>query len=59
MPTLEGPAKVTVPAASSSGLKLRLRGKGARKRGSAAGERGDLYAVVMVDVPQGAVAARP
>ena len=55
--TLEGPTKLTVPPGSSSGLKLRLRGKGARKRGAAPAtgthaERGDLYAVVMVTVPK-------
>ena len=50
VPTLEGPAKVTVPPSTSSGLKLRLKGKGARKRASA--ERGDLYAVIQLTVPK-------
>lgn len=45
---LEGPLLLTVPAATRSGRKLRLRGRGlANGRGG----RGDLYAVVHIDVP--------
>jgi DnaJ-class molecular chaperone len=49
VPTLEGTTvTLTVPPGSSSGRKLRLRGKGAVQSG---GGRGDLYAVTMVQVP--------
>lgn len=51
VPTLEGPAMVTVPPATSSGLRLRLRGKGVRKRGTPDG-RGDLYAVIQITIPR-------
>jgi curved DNA-binding protein len=48
-PTLEGTTlSLTIPAGSSSGRRLRLRGKGAHTSKDA---RGDLYAVVMVQVP--------
>jgi DnaJ-class molecular chaperone len=48
VPTLEGKdVSLTIPAGSSSGRKLRLRGKGAQ----ATSGRGDLYAVVSVQVP--------
>jgi curved DNA-binding protein len=42
--TLEGTARVKVPAGSSSGRKLRLRGEGLGG--------GDLYAVVQIHVPK-------
>ncbi|HZS37967.1 MAG TPA: J domain-containing protein [Polyangia bacterium] len=49
VPTLEGPVvNLTVPAGSSSGRKLRLRGKGAHVSKDA---RGDLYANISVQVP--------
>jgi len=41
---------LTIPPGTSSGKKLRMRGKGAVTGGS--GARGDLYAVVSVQVPQ-------
>jgi curved DNA-binding protein len=44
VPTLEGDAQVTVPAGSSSGRRLRLRGAGLGG--------GDLYAVVKIVVPK-------
>jgi curved DNA-binding protein len=44
VPTLDGTAKVKVPAGSSSGRRLRLRGQGI------AG--GDLYATVTIKVPR-------
>jgi curved DNA-binding protein len=48
--TLDGNARVKVPAGSSSGRRLRLRGLGLPGgRGSRAG---DLYAVVMIHVPK-------
>ncbi|MCS6914328.1 MAG: DnaJ C-terminal domain-containing protein [Myxococcales bacterium] len=49
VPTLEGRAQVTVPPGTSSGQKLRLRGKGASDR---KGGRGDLYGVVQIVVPK-------
>jgi curved DNA-binding protein len=47
--TLEGGASVTVPAGSSSGRRLRLKGQGWPRRD---GGRGDLYAVVKIMVPK-------
>jgi curved DNA-binding protein len=48
VPTLDGPVLLTVPAGTRAGRKLRLRGRGlANGRGG----RGDLYAVVHIDVP--------
>jgi molecular chaperone DnaJ len=48
-PTLEGTnVTLSIPPGSSSGRKLRLREKGAVQPG---GKRGDLYAVVSVQVP--------
>ncbi|HEY7956658.1 MAG: DnaJ C-terminal domain-containing protein [Polyangia bacterium] len=49
--TLEGPTlSVTIPPGTSSGKKLRLRGKGAHA--GSGGARGDLYADVSVQIPQ-------
>ena len=47
--TPTGPAQVRVPAGSSSGRRLRLRGRGLPKRG---GGSGDLHAVVKIVVPK-------
>lgn len=47
--TLDGTATVTVPPGSSSGQKLRLRGKGGGKKG---GLRGDLYAQLKIVAPK-------
>lgn len=49
VPTLNGSAKVKVPAGSSSGRRLRLRGEGMPGPG---GRKGDLYASVRVVVPK-------
>ncbi len=50
VPTLEGTTvTLSIPPGSSSGRKLRLKGKGAMQPGGKA--RGDLYAVVSVQVP--------
>ena len=47
--TPTGPARVRVPAGSSSGRRLRLRGRGVPKRG---GGSGDLHAIVKIVVPK-------
>jgi molecular chaperone DnaJ len=46
--TIDGKAEVKIPPGSSSGRKLRLRGKGASDR---SGRTGDHYVVVQIDVP--------
>lgn len=48
VPTLDGMVRIKVPASLGSGKRLRLRGKGAPKRG---GGRGDLYLVLRPTVP--------
>jgi curved DNA-binding protein len=48
-PTLDGQVTLTVPAGTSSGTKLRLRGKGLVKRG---GARGDLYVTLRIVAPR-------
>ena len=48
VPTLDGPVLLTVPAGSRSGRKLRLRNRGLH---TGRGGRGDLYALVRIDVP--------
>ncbi len=47
--TLSGAAQVRVPAGSSSGRRLRLRGRGLPKSG---GSSGDLHAIVKITVPK-------
>ncbi len=47
--TLGGPVTVKIPAGSSSGRKIRLRGKGYP---SAKGQTGDLFAEVRIQVPE-------
>jgi curved DNA-binding protein len=50
LPTFEGPVRFKVPAGSQSGKKIRLRAKGLPDlRG---GQRGDLYAVVRIVLPE-------
>ena len=50
IPTLDGPATLAVPAGTSSGMKLRLKGKGvANPRTS---KRGNHYAVVKIVAPK-------
>jgi curved DNA-binding protein len=49
VPTLEGTAHVRVPAGSSCGRRLRLRGEGMP---DGRGGRGDLYATVEIKVPR-------
>lgn len=49
VPTVEGSVQVTIPAGTSSGARLRLRGKGIKKSD---GTRGDQLCVVQVVVPK-------
>lgn len=49
VPTLNGKADLKIPPGTSSGSKLRLRGAGLE---DAKGHKGDLYAVIQVDVPK-------
>ena len=49
VPTLDGTARVKVPPGSSSGRRLRLRGKGLP---NPSGPPGDLYATVRIVVPR-------
>lgn len=49
VPTIDGPVSVTVPPGTSSGKKLRLKGRGFPDPGSSA--RGDQYVILQVAVP--------
>jgi curved DNA-binding protein len=51
VPTPDGVATVKVPPHARPGQRLRLRGKGAGRRGTS--ERGDLYLRLVVDLPEG------
>ncbi|MCC6424982.1 MAG: DnaJ domain-containing protein [Phycisphaerales bacterium] len=48
VPTLDGPVTLTLPAGTSSGAKLRIKGRGI-ERGD---EKGDQYVVVKIVVPK-------
>ena len=49
VPTLDGTTRVKVPAGSSTGRKLRLRGQGYP---GPRGGKGDLYATIKIEVPK-------
>ncbi|MBB3312305.1 DnaJ-class molecular chaperone [Rhizobium sp. BK196] len=49
VPTPSGPVNLTLPANSSSGKVLRLKGKGVAKRG---GESGDVYVTLKIMLPE-------
>jgi curved DNA-binding protein len=51
VPTLDGEVVLTVPPGSSSGKKLRLRGRGMPQSAAAPAARGDMFALVRVEVP--------
>jgi curved DNA-binding protein len=51
VPTLENEVVLTVPPGSSSARKLRLRGRGMPHGPAADAKRGDMYALLRVDVP--------
>jgi DnaJ-class molecular chaperone len=48
VPTVDGPVMLSVPAGTSSGKVLRLKGKGFTAKG---GQRGDQLVTLMVEVP--------
>jgi DnaJ-class molecular chaperone len=48
VPTVDGPVMLSIPAGSSSGKVMRLKGKGFSQKG---GERGDQLVRLMVDLP--------
>lgn len=50
VPTIDGPVTVTIPPGSSSGRKLRLKGKGLPDPGKVSA-RGDQYVTLQVAVP--------
>ena len=50
VPTIDGHATVTLPPGTPSGSKLRLKGRGIVRRGTA--ERGDQYVVVQIVPPK-------
>jgi curved DNA-binding protein len=49
VPTLDGTVQAKLPAGTGSGKRLRLRGQGYPDR---SGRRGDLYAVIEIEVPR-------
>lgn len=49
IPTLKGTASITIPAGTSPGTKLRLKGAGIE---DTRGRHGDLFAVIGIDVPR-------
>lgn len=49
VPTMDGTVTMTLPPGTSSGAKLRLKGKGMPRRD---GEHADLFARVMIEVPK-------
>ena len=55
VPTAENPVMLTIPAGTSSGRVLRLKGKGFPRKG---GERGDQLVTLMVDIPADDAALR-
>ncbi len=48
VPTVDGPVMLNVPAGSTSGRVLRLKGRGFHKRN---GERGDQLVTLLIDIP--------
>ncbi|HET9637771.1 MAG TPA: J domain-containing protein [Allosphingosinicella sp.] len=50
VPTVDGPVMLSVPAGTSSGKVLRLKGKGFTAKG---GQRGDQLVTLMIDLPAG------
>jgi DnaJ-class molecular chaperone len=48
VPTLDGPVTLTIPPCTSSGAKLRIRGRGIERQG----EKGDQFVVTRIVVPK-------
>ncbi len=48
IPTMDGKARMKIPAGSQPGRRFRLKGRGMPKGG---GERGDLYAILDIEIP--------
>ena len=48
VPTLDGPVTLTVPPGTSSGARLRIKGRGIER----GGEKGDEFAVIKIVVPK-------
>ena len=48
IPALDGAVKIRIPAGSRSGRRLRITGRGLQKKD---GSRGNLYAVMSIDIP--------
>jgi DnaJ-class molecular chaperone len=55
VPTVDGPVMLNVPAGSSSGRVLRLKGKGFHRK---SGDRGDQLVTLMIDIPADDAALR-
>jgi curved DNA-binding protein len=51
VPTLSGRVKLRIPAGTTSGTQLRVKGQGLPKQPGSNGDRGDLYVEVRVNVP--------
>jgi DnaJ-class molecular chaperone len=50
VPTVDGAVSLTIPKGANTGMRLRIRGKGAPRAG---GPRGDHYVTLNVMLPQG------
>ncbi|OYW85964.1 MAG: hypothetical protein B7Z20_08135 [Sphingobium sp. 32-64-5] len=48
VPTVDGPVMLSIPAGSTSGKTLRLKGKGFSSK---ADQRGDQFVTLMIDIP--------
>jgi DnaJ-class molecular chaperone len=48
VPTLDGPVTLTIPAGTSGGSKLRIRGRGVERNG----QRGDQFVIPRISVPK-------
>lgn len=51
VPTLEGTARINLPADTSSGQVIRLAGRGAPRHGTAKPRNGNLYVTVRIELP--------
>ncbi|MPT49179.1 MAG: J domain-containing protein [Sphingobium sp.] len=59
VPTVDGPVMLSIPAGSTSGKTLRIKGRGfSTKADGKSGERGDQFITLMVDLPKDDAALR-